>query len=347
MSINTISPSTSTTAVLIADSYVAPGGSQDSIPTMTKVGDETVSAALEVQSTEGGILFPRLSQDEIDDMVVTNGIALYNVDDGVFNFYQNGGWSGNGDVVGPNGSIVDNIATFANTTGKLIQDSGVSITQVPTLLKNTETEGVKAPLAVVNQISNLGFIQFTNSVGSVFVDSLTAVQFIENDFGPDSQVCTLITGELPSSSTTPSALLELKSTTGAFLLSRMTTVQISALTSPTNGMMVYDNTTNGYKLRQSSSWTAPVTAKNTGTNKTSGVVTLNGQSGVTVSTTAAILDKAYVLVSHFQGLAVANQSTLGVLSVGGYVDGNSFRIFSSNLLDTNDAFWQIVTPSAI
>lgn len=68
------------------------------------------------------------------------------------------------------------------------------------------------------------------------------VEFITNDFGPGSQVCSLFTGDLPSSSTTPSALVELQSTTGAFLISRMTTAERDALTAPAAGMMIFNTT---------------------------------------------------------------------------------------------------------
>jgi hypothetical protein len=94
MGINKVSPSTSTTAVLIADSYVAPGGSQDSIPTMTKVGDNTVAAALEVQSTEGGILFPRMTSAQMNALTpVVNGMMLYNTDLESAFIRQNGSFS--------------------------------------------------------------------------------------------------------------------------------------------------------------------------------------------------------------------------------------------------------------
>lgn len=46
-------------------------------------------------------------------------------------FYQAGG-GGSGDVTGPASSTADNLASFADTTGKVIQDSGISSSDVPT-----------------------------------------------------------------------------------------------------------------------------------------------------------------------------------------------------------------------
>ena len=50
-----------------------------------------------------------------------------------------------------------------------------------------------------------------------------------------------------------SALLELSSTTGALLLSRMTTTQKNALT-PVNGMIVYDSTLGKFQKREGGTW---------------------------------------------------------------------------------------------
>jgi hypothetical protein len=51
-----------------------------------------------------------------------------------------------------------------------------------------------------------------------------------------------------------SAALEVQSTSGAFLLPRMTTAQINALPTPTNGMSVYDTTVNGMRNYTNGAW---------------------------------------------------------------------------------------------
>src|SRR6185369_13750812 len=50
-----------------------------------------------------------------------------------------------------------------------------------------------------------------------------------------------------------SALLELKSTTGAFLPTRLTTTQKNALTA-TDGMVVYDSTLTKLSVRENGAW---------------------------------------------------------------------------------------------
>lgn len=51
-----------------------------------------------------------------------------------------------------------------------------------------------------------------------------------------------------------SSLLDLTSTTKGFLTPRMTTTQRNAISNPTNGLMVYDTTTDGYWFYNGSSW---------------------------------------------------------------------------------------------
>lgn len=132
-------------------------------------------------------------------------------------------------------------------------------------------------------LSGLEYLLFTNStgnqnVGMIFVDSLMAQQYLSNSYnvGGDEQVATLITGGLPSSSTLPTALLELQSTTGALMLSRMNTLQAKAVVpdgNPAgNGMMLYNTLTQQFQGYRNSLWQDFVMA-----NAISGNVTLTGE----------------------------------------------------------------------
>jgi hypothetical protein len=62
---NNLYPSTSTTSCLFADNVQAVNGSPDAIPSMTTTVVNTVtvpvSAAVEIQSTQGGLLLPRMT----------------------------------------------------------------------------------------------------------------------------------------------------------------------------------------------------------------------------------------------------------------------------------------------
>lgn len=133
MSINLISPTTFTTAVLIGDTYQAPNGSNDAIPTMSTANGETVSAALELQSTTGALLIPRMTTTQRDALNPTNGMIVYSTNDNKFNLYINGSWVqlsstiGTGNVVGSGPTVANQIARFNNIDATGITSSSVSI----------------------------------------------------------------------------------------------------------------------------------------------------------------------------------------------------------------------------
>jgi hypothetical protein len=84
-----------------------------------------------------------------------------------------------------------------------------------------------------------------------------------------------------------------------------------------------------------------ITAKNA---VTSGIGTLNGTTGVTIST-AAIQTTSIVNITRNNGASSAPTGTsLGHLSVGSIVNGTSFNVYSSNILDTFGFSWQIINP---
>lgn len=123
MGINLVAPTGLSTAVLIADSVSTTGGSNDSIATLTESGGNPVSAALELQSTKGGLLLPRMTTAQRDLLNVVNGMQIFNSTTGGLDIYQGGGWVGNGVVVSPVVSLTQAqvIGMFSNATGGSVQ----------------------------------------------------------------------------------------------------------------------------------------------------------------------------------------------------------------------------------
>jgi len=232
---------------------------------MPKPAITTFSSVAVTQSPtnkDNGLYAPELTQAQIDAIpadTLRNGAIVYNTSIDFFLLYENGLWriinTSDGDVEGPDVSVANNIATFADDTGKLIQDSGVDIARVPLAFtaRTSSTSSTNRALVTVNEIGNLGHIKFVNDIGLIFVDALMPVEFITNDFGPDSQVCSLFTGGLPSSSSSPSALVELQTTTGALLLSRLTQAEVDALL-PVQGMIAYNTDTQSFVAYNGMAW---------------------------------------------------------------------------------------------
>lgn len=192
---------------------------------------------------------------------IKDGTIVFNSDTNVMEFYQGSTdtWKsavkGNGDVVGPEKSINDRIAVFNGIDGKKINDGGITIAALQAV--NSKDKAINA--TPLYKMSNLGALQFGSNdnvadTGVILVDGLIPVMFQTQGTGVDAQVCTIINGELGAGSSSPSALLEINSTSGGFLLSRLTTDQINALVSPKDGMVVYDTTLKQTRFRQNGQW---------------------------------------------------------------------------------------------
>lgn len=155
-------------------------------------------------------------------------------------------------VKGPVSSIPGNVAVFKDETGSEIADSGLNIQKG--LMHSGQKNNPNAREVI--QLRNLGELQFVNDMGMILVDDLIPVTFYTRGTGVDAQVCTVFGGDLPTESSSPSALVEINSPTGALLVSRMTTAQRKALQDPQNGMIVYDKDLKSFLFYQKGAWAA-------------------------------------------------------------------------------------------
>jgi hypothetical protein len=256
MALNLNSPTTFTTGVLIGDTINTPDAGTDSTPKLTKVDGFPVSASLEIQSDNGALLISRLTEGERDSMVVTDGMIVYNLTTHMFNLYENGAWillgAGNGDVTGPPGAVPNNIATFADASGKVLQDSGVNIALVPPPL------GAGFTSLNVTEVSEIDIISYKSDVGLILahnngLDTDSIIMGFFTDFSSPYEHTVLITDGLQKAPTTVSALLELSSDVGALLISRMHTDSRNLLDSE-NGMIIYNLDTNTFDVYQNGLW---------------------------------------------------------------------------------------------
>jgi hypothetical protein len=95
-----------------------------------------------------------------------------------------------------------------------------------------------------------------------------------------------------SSNPTTSALLDISGTTGALLLPRMSTTQRNALTA-SNGMEIYNNTTNKFQSYENGSWVDSI-GGGSGTSGTSG--TSGGAGATGTSGTSGLSERSFTWV---------------------------------------------------
>lgn len=115
---------TNPSGVLIGD-YISLSGANNDIPSPTYVGNIRASAVLEIQSTEGAVLFPRMTSIQRNALLApVNGMIIYNTTINSFQFYQNGSWSsGTNGIVGTPNEI--DVTTGAGATTISIHDNAI------------------------------------------------------------------------------------------------------------------------------------------------------------------------------------------------------------------------------
>jgi hypothetical protein len=190
---------------------------------------------------------------------IKDGTLIFNSDTGYEEYYSGDKWieikeggGGTGDVTGPANATDNNIAVFDGTTGKKIKDGGPKVEPINQLKKGKNATSLY-------KLSNLGALQFGSNenvadTGVILVDSLTPITFQTQGTGAEARVCTVINGEEGAGSSSPSALLEINSTEGAFLPSRLTIAQRDALTDPQNGYICYNTDDKKMNFRQDNNW---------------------------------------------------------------------------------------------
>lgn len=289
MAVNSVSPTTFESGVLIADTSNIQGGARSVI-------DETItpSTALDVQSTQGAFCPPRMNSMQRLALDPSNGMLVYDTTQEQMYMYVGDAWTAieagiditdatyilqtsdadlpnaqslgtlttgllkntvtsatgvlstavlgtdYGNVIGPNLSVANDIAIFSDTSGKVLADSGVSITAVPPPF------GASGPLVTDVQLSGVDILSY-NDVGLIYTDGDYVVGFHPNSLvgRPPNTVFGF------SNPSSPDANVEI--TQGALLLSRLTQSEINSLIA-VDGMMVYNSDTEQFNFYQDLEW---------------------------------------------------------------------------------------------
>jgi len=92
------------------------------------------SALLDLSSTTGALLIPRMTTTQRDALTAANGMDIYNTTDNEFQRYENGAWAspGTGDVTAA-ANMADNKLVRGDGGAKGVQDSNITISDTDTM----------------------------------------------------------------------------------------------------------------------------------------------------------------------------------------------------------------------
>lgn len=125
MALNNTAPTTYTTSVLIGDTVATTGSSNDGIPIMSVDGNgNTISAALELQSIEGGFVPPRMTNAQMLGIdVPIAGMQVFNSTFNSFYVYISGAWAPQ--------SVISTSVTLTSAQLKALHGTPVTLLAAP------------------------------------------------------------------------------------------------------------------------------------------------------------------------------------------------------------------------
>jgi hypothetical protein len=187
---------------------------------------------------------------------------------------------------------------------------------------DAETTGsklaVKGILGILSPDNDL--MAISNQTGQYFnIQTYSSKPLYINQLGNDV-ILNGSDGKVGIGTTTPesSAKLEIASTTQGFLPPRMTTTQRDAITSPADGLIIYNTTNNRLEIRSSSAWLTLVTL--------TGTETLTNKTLTSPTLTTPIISSTDN--SSSAGALRYNTSSGGILQ---YSNGTSWNNLQSNV----------------
>ncbi len=302
------------------------------------IGDSTLtpSALLNVSSTTQGVVWSRMTTAQKNAIASpVTGLIVYDTDLSNYYFYNGSAWT----VMG--GSSITNfndigdataagLVTVGNNTqqwdftgltgsGLLIQSNTTAATSFLHKLFRVITTGANATSSVRSFASEI-----SNSHSGTNSTNVGLIASAINGTNNYAIVVGAGNGQIGFGTDTPdpSALLDVSSTTQGALLPRMTTAQQDAITSPANGLLIYntdsslfrfyDGAWNSIAAGSSGSGSGDVTKVGTPSNHQWGIWTGDGTlEGVTVTGSRAVVTDA-------DGEPVAATTTATEI---GYVNG--------------------------
>ena len=211
--------------------------------TSTVDTDES-SAVLQVISTSGGFLPPRMTDAQRDAISTpANGLMIFNTDEGKPQYYTNSSWiSLHGEVDAGAGITVPDPLQLGNGTVTAPTFGFSSDTNTGIYRVGADQLGITAGGVRVTQFtgvaSAVNYFDVTNAA--------TGNPVLLNAAGTDANVSIVVTPK-------GSGNVRVDSTTGAFMPPRMSTAQRDALTGVA-GMVIYNTTLNVAQYYNGTGW---------------------------------------------------------------------------------------------
>ena len=209
-------------------------------------GTAVASCKLAINGTDGALLLPRLDVTQRNALAPTDGMILYLTGYG-FHGRNNGAWAnfvmGSGPDIWALGTGRVGIGGTPSAFCKLDINGTDGALRLPRLTVS-ERDAITTPLnGMMIYLTDYGFHGYSNGSWSNLVA------------GSGPVIWALASGRVGVGAS-PSAFckLEINGTDGAFRLPRLTTSERDAITTPLNGMMIYNTTLNKFQCYENSAW---------------------------------------------------------------------------------------------
>ena len=180
-------------------------------------------------------------------------------------------------------------------------------------------------------MSNFGAIEFINGDGSVLLDSLSAFTLHTQGVGVSARACTVFSGDLPAGSSSPSAVLEINTTEGVLLLSRLSTTDEGILDTLKSGSFWYNKDLNKYRICENGNIISLGSGGSGGISPT-GTITKNGIA-VWNDASGSLLRSSTTVINSLGGITI---------SASGYQNGIGAN---GNIYDHDGTTYTIATPT--
>lgn len=266
------------------------------------------SAILDIGSTSHGILIPRMSSAERDDIPLPAvGLLIYNTGTNTYNLYKSAGWHelSGAFVSGTTGTNSSGGGAAINLTGTAAFNSAM-------LDVSSDSRGILIPRTVPASIVSpaTGLIIFDNSTENLkYFDGSgwkTACEnFITVTVGSGSLTSAGVAINNTGNPPDPSALLDVSSSSMGLLIPGLTTGERDQIM-PASGLTIYNTSTDKIEYFNGTTWQSIATSVGAAGAITGSDSVCQGQNGIAFSTGAISNASGYSWQYSGSGFSIAS-----------------------------------------